>query len=121
MLNGFHTYTKFLIYDIKVPKMLLCINRIAPKTNEPICQESIEKHQKHSFVAKYMLNMGMVSGSIPPPNKQTNKKLLNAINKTLCSRRASKTKGRGEESGGKRKKKKGMEKGKEKNKTTPSQ
>lgn len=71
-------------------------------------------------MAKYMLNMGMVSGSIPPPNKQTNKTLLTAINKTLC-RRASKTKGRGEERGGKRKKKKGVEKGKEKNKTTPSQ
>lgn len=49
--------------------------------NKPIYQESTEKHQAGSLVAEYILNMIMISGSIPPP-----KNLLNANNKTLHRR-----------------------------------
>lgn len=89
ILSGFDTHTKFLIYNIKV---ISYINRIIPKMNELICQESIEKHQECSLVTEYIFNMSTMSGSIPPP-----KNLLNAINKKLCRRKGKG--GKGEERG----------------------
>lgn len=101
-------------------KMLLCINRIAPKTNEPICQAPIERQQKCGFMAKHMLNRSMVSGSTPPSMKRTDKrtKLLNASSKTLCGRKEGEGTLRGRERGG-RKEGKGWREGERK--TTPSQ
>lgn len=70
-------------------KMLLCINRIAPKTKEPICQAPTERQQKCGFVAKHTLNMSIVSGSTPLSMNGTHKgtKLPNASSKTLCRRK----------------------------------
>lgn len=99
LLNGFNTHTKILIYNIQVTKDTSCIKKITPKMNKPIYQESTEKHQAGSLVAEYILNMIIISGSIPPP-----KNLLNANNKTLRRRTG----------GGDKKEEKVVEKGRSK-------
>lgn len=81
LVNGFNTHTKFLIYNIQVTKDTSCINKITPKMDKPIYQESTEKHHADSLLAEYILNIIIISGSIPSP-----KNLLNTNNKTLRRR-----------------------------------
>ena len=50
-----------------------CINKITPKMNKPIYQQSTEKHQAGSLVAEYILNMIMISVRFNPTTKEPTK------------------------------------------------